>query len=49
MGYIKAFVPKSFLSFQLFHADERFQVFALRASGFILNKVRNELKRPKMI
>ena len=49
MGYIKAFIPKSFLSFQLFHADERFQVFTLRASEFILNKVRNELKRPKII
>ena len=32
MGYTKAFVPKWFVSFQLFHADERFQIFF--AKGF---------------
>ena len=37
IGYINAFTPKSFLPFQLFHADVRFWVFALRASGLELN------------
>ena len=33
IDYIKAFIPKSFLLLQLFHADERLWVFVFRAFG----------------
>ena len=33
---MKAVIPRLFLVFQLFPADERFYVFALRASGLRL-------------
>ena len=33
IDYIKAFMHKPFLSLQLFKVDEKFQVFALGASG----------------
>ena len=36
MGYIKAFITISFLSFHLFHADEWVKVFALGASSLEL-------------
>ena len=33
VGYNKAFIPKSFFSFQLFHANNRLLVFTQTASG----------------
>ena len=37
IGYIEAFIPIAFLSFQQFHTEERLQGSVLRASELGLN------------